>query len=205
MKFERSSLHIDGRNVGVDVTTLTTHGTGHGKEKKPTLRFDKVVARVNERLRAAAGACAPSGVTVLVTLTAPIKLASRTAIAINDTLRTLVAHSAEEPHASLTGLGNRVRIQIVAHGLTSAPRFLGFAHNPGTDPRLLFNLTRELLDLATATARRRASARGLVVMCSRNSACLDTYRHIWAQLSPAIKTRKILMVFSDGRAELLAP
>ncbi len=203
MKFERSSLHIDGRTVGVDVTTLTTHGRGHGKEKKPTLRFDKVVARVTERLQAAAGACAPSGVTVLVTLTAPIKLASRTAIAIDDTLRALVVHSADEPHASLTGLGNRVRIQIVAHGLTSAPKFLGFAHNHGTDPRLLFNLTRELLDLANATARRRASARGLVVMCPRNSACLDAYRHIWAQLTPAIKRHKVLMVFGDGRAELL--
>ena len=203
MTLEPSSLMIDGRRVAVDVTTLTQHGAGHGKEKKPELRFDKVVARVTERLQAAAAGCTPAGVTVIVTLTAPIKVAARTTIAIEDTLRAVVVHSAAEPRASLTGLGNRVRIQVVAHGIKSAPKLITFVHNPGTDPRLLFNMTREMLDLAKATARRGANTRGLVVMCARNSKCLDAYRHIWTQLATTAKARKVLIVFSDGRAELL--
>jgi hypothetical protein len=202
MTFERSSLAIDGRKVAVDVTTLTRYGTGQGKEATPRLRFDKVVVRVTERLQAAAAGCAPAGVTVIVTLTAPIKVAARTAIAIEDTLRALAVHSAAEPHASLTGLGNRVRIQFVTHGITGAPRLITFVHNPGTDPRLFVNMTRELLDLTSATARRRAT-RGIVVMTARNSACLDVYRYIYSQLRGATNARKILMVFGDGRAELL--
>jgi hypothetical protein len=203
LKLERSSLAIDGRKVAVDVTTLPRHGSGHGKETPPRLRFDKVVLRVTERLQAAAAGCAPAGVTVIVTLTAPIKVAARTAIAIEDTLRALVAHRAAEPHASLTGLGNRVRIQFVKHRITGAPKLITFVHNPGTDPRLFVNMTREMLDLAKATARRRANARGLVVMCPRNSVCLDAYRYIYSQLRGATTAAKILMVFSDGRAELL--
>lgn len=203
MKFERSSLHIDGRTVGVDVTTLTTHGRGHGKERKPTLRFDKVVARVNERLQAALSADVPGGVMVVFTLTAPIRLAAKTAVAMEAKIRTLIARSTAEPQARFGIHGNHVRMQLVKRGLKTTPALIGFVHNHGTDPRLLFNLTRELLDLANATARRRASARGLVVMCPRNSACLDAYRHIWAQLTPAIKRHKVLMVFGDGRAELL--
>lgn len=203
MKFERSHLHIDGRNVGVDVATLTRHGAGHGKEATPRLRFDKVVVRVTAQLQAALGPRVPRGVTVLFTLTAPIRQAAKTTAAIEAKALALLARAAADGHTSFTRHGNRIQLQVVTHGLARAPKVIGFVHNPGTAPTLLFNITRELLDLAAATTRRRANTRGLVIMTARHSACLDACRHIYAQLLPATNARKILMVFSDGRAELL--
>lgn len=204
MNFERDHLYIDRRIVDVDATTLPLHGTGHGKETKPALCVDKVVTRVTERLQAAAAGCVPNGVTVVVTLTAPIKVASQTVAAIEDTLMALVEHSADEPSASLTGLGNKIQMQFVTHGLKGAPKLITFAHNPATKPALLVNLTREMLDLAKATARRRPNARGIVVACGRKSTCIGAYRHIWSQFARATTARKILMIFKDERAELLS-
>lgn len=204
MNFERDHLYIDGRIVDVDATTLPLHGTGHGKETKPALRVDKVVTRVTERLQAAAAGCVPAGVTVVVTMTAPIKVAAQTTIAIEDTLVELIAHKGDEPRATLTGLGNKVQMQVVSHGLKAAPKLITLVHNPATKPQLLINLTREMLDLATATAKRRATARGVVIACGRKSTCIDAYRTIWSQLARATKTNKILMLFKDDRAELLS-
>ena len=200
---ERDFLLVDGRKVAVDVATLTRHGSGTGKETKPQLRFDRVVVRVNTRLQAALENSVPSGVTVLFALTAPIRLAAKTAAAMEDRIHALLGRRSAERHDTFTIHRNRIRIQLVKHGLRRTPKLIGFVHNRDTDPRLLFNMTREWLDLARVTARRPANARGLVVVSTRSSACLDAYRYIHSQLPAAANSRKILMVFGDGRAELL--
>lgn len=205
MKFERDRLEIRGRTVDVDATTLPVRGSSHGKETKPRLRFDKVVVRVTERLRAAAGDAAPSGVTVLLTLTAPIRVAAKTAAVIEERMRAVLERRAAAQCARYTILGNHVRVQVVTHGIPNAPKLISFVHDPETNPRLLFDMTQEALDLAKATAQRRPSARILVVECARSRACLETYRHIWTLLSSVTTTQEVLMVFHDGRAESLTP
>lgn len=84
---------------------------------------------------------------------------------------------------------------------------IGFVHNPDTDPPLLLDMTRELLELFSAEAGRRASRlagdRWLVVISARGIACLEAYRYIHSQLRMATDFQKILMVFGDGRVETL--
>jgi hypothetical protein len=203
MEFERDRLVFRGRSVDVDATRLPVRGSRHGKETKPRLRFDKVVVRVTERLRAAAGDAAPSGVTVLLSLTAPIKVPAKTAAMIEERMRAVLARRPTAACARYTILGNYVRVQVVTHGIPNAPKLISFVHDPETNPRLLFDMTQEALDLAKATAQRRPGAHVLVVKCARSSACLETYRHIWTLLSPVTTTLQALMVFHGGRAESL--
>src|SRR5258708_91697 len=64
---------VGGKRVAVDITTLKRRGTGEGHAAKPRLRFDKVATRLIERLQATLGEIVPDGVTVLLTITAPIR------------------------------------------------------------------------------------------------------------------------------------
>ena len=84
---------------------------------------------------------------------------------------------------------------------------IGFVHNSDTDPLLLLNMTRELLELISAEAGRRtmgpAGDRWLVVISAGEISCLEAYRYIYSQLRMASDFKKILMVFGNGRVEVL--
>src|SRR5579862_5435604 len=75
---------VAGKRVAVDITTLKKRSTGQGKSAKLRLRFDKVATRLLERLQGALGQTVPDGIAVLVTVTAPIRLASKTAAALEE-------------------------------------------------------------------------------------------------------------------------
>src|SRR5881396_2477929 len=79
-----ASIIVAGKRVAVDITTLKWRGTGQGNAAKPRLRFDKVATRLIERLQATLGKTVPDGMTVLLTITAPIRLPSKTAAALED-------------------------------------------------------------------------------------------------------------------------
>jgi hypothetical protein len=85
---------------------------------------------------------------------------------------------------------------------------IGFVHNSDSDPLVLLNMTRELLEVISAEAGRRtprpAGQRWLVVIGAVDISWLEAYRHIYSQLRVATDFKKILMVFGDGRVELLA-
>jgi 6-phosphogluconolactonase/glucosamine-6-phosphate isomerase/deaminase len=84
---------------------------------------------------------------------------------------------------------------------------IGFVHNSDSDPLLLLNMTRELLELISGEAGRGATTlagdRWLVVICARGSSCLEAYRYIYSELRMATDFKKILMVFGDGRVGTL--
>lgn len=84
---------------------------------------------------------------------------------------------------------------------------IGFVHNSDSDPLLLLNMTRELLELISAEtgwlAPRRAGERWLVVTSAGGISCLEAYRYIYSQLRMATDFKKILMVFGDGRIGML--
>ena len=83
---------------------------------------------------------------------------------------------------------------------------IGFVHNPDSDPRLLLNLTRELLGLLSAADGRRAPRltgdRWLLLITGETS-CLEAYRYVYSQLRAVTAFKKILMVFDDGRVGVL--
>jgi hypothetical protein len=200
-------IRVAGKRVAVDITTLKRRGTGQGNAAKPRLRFDKVVTRLIERLQATLGDTVPDGVTVLLTITAPIRLPSKTVASLEGKIQTLLGRGSPGREEKDTIHGNRVQIRLLRGESERAPKMIGFVHNSDTDPRLLFNMTRGLLELIRAEAGRRAPRpagdRWLVVKSAGGISCLDAYRYIYSQLRMATNFKKILMVFDDGRVGML--
>lgn len=170
----------------------------------PQLRFDKVVVRVAERLRAGVGPSVPRGRVVIITVTAPIRQAAKTAAALEQRLRARLASSPSRRVVRLTICGNRIGV-----GIESAPRALAspvvlFVHNPGTDARVLLAMTR-----AWASWLRRHGRRTAAKDMSHRSPCayspgaMDAYRHLASTLGPTTTGGTLSIVFADGRKERL--
>ena len=202
-----SYIMVAGKRVAVDITTLERRGTGQGNAAKPRLRFDKVATRLLERLQATLGEAVPDGMTVLLTITAPIRLPSKTAASLEDKIQTLLQRGSPGRDEKEMIHGNGVQIRLLRGESERAPKMVGFVHNSDSDPLLLLNMTRELLELISAVAGRQASSlagdRWLVVISAGEISCLEAYRYIYSQLRMATDFKKILMVFGDGRVEML--
>jgi hypothetical protein len=202
-------MTVAGKRVAVDITTLERRGTGQGNAAKPRLRFDKVPTRLIERLQATLGETVPDGMTVLLTITAPIRLPSKTAASLEDKIQTLLRRGSPGRDAKDTIHGNRVQIRLLRDESERAPKMIGFVHNSYSDPLLLLNMTRDLLELISAEAGRRALTSRLagdrwpVVISAGGISCLEVYRYIYSQLRMATDFKKILMVFGDGRVGML--
>jgi len=200
-------LTVAGKRVAVEITTFKRHGNVQRNPAKPRLRFDKVVTRLMERQQAALGKTVPDGMTVLLTITAPIRLPSKTAASLEDKIQTLLGRRSVGRDVKGTIHGNRIRIRLLRDESGRAPKMIGFVHNSDSDPLLLLNMTRELLESISAEAGRRAPRhrgdRWLVVISAEGISCLEAYRYIYAQLRMATDFKKILIVFADGRVGTL--
>jgi len=200
-------LMVAGQRVAVDIATLKRRGTSQGNAAKPHLRFDKVATRLVERLQATVGETVPGGMTVLLTITAPIRLPSKTAASLEDKIQALLGRGSPGRDEEDTIHGNRVRIRLLRGGPERAPRMIGFVHNSDSDPVPLLNTTRALLELISAEAGRRtpglAGDRWLVVTSAAGGSWLEAYRYIYSQLRMATAFDKVLMVFGDGRVGML--
>ena len=180
---------VAGKRVAVDLITLKRRGTGQPNAAKPRLRFDNVATRFIERLQATLGETVPDGMTVLLTITAPIRLPSKTAASLEDKIQTLLGRGSPGRDKKETVHGNRVQIRLLRDEAERAPKMIGFVHNSDSDPLLLLNMTRELLELISAEARRRAPRlagdRWLVVISAGGISCLEVYRYIYSHLRMA--------------------
>jgi hypothetical protein len=142
---EQRSFPRATKSLGIDPAALKLPGPRDADSAKLGLRFDKVAARLLDRLQAAVTETAPGGVTVLLTITAPIRLPSKTASALEDKIQTLLAAGPGPRDYQDSIHGNRVRIRVLKHGIEQAPKTIGFVHNPGSDPLLLFDIAQEAL------------------------------------------------------------
>jgi len=235
-------LEVAGKRVAVGIRALKRRGNGQGSAGKPGLRFDKVVNRLMERLQANLGDSVPDGVTVLVAVTAPIRLPSKTAAALEDKIQTVVGRGAGGRDEKSTIHGNRVRIRLLRVKSGRAPKMIGFVHDSDSDPLVLLDMTSELLQVipcppdsfsavggepaglqdarrgserlnqpstglvsgeAGGRARGLAGDRWLVVICAGGSSWLEAYRYIYSQMRRTTDFQRILMVFGDGRVEVV--
>jgi hypothetical protein len=105
------------------------------------LRFDKVVVQLLSNLRNSVSNNIPKDTTVLLTITAPIKLPSKTEFElykrILDSLNSEVRHKDQKS----TVFQNKICIRTIDVPINQAMNFVGFVHNPGCD-------SKQLLDLA---------------------------------------------------------
>ena len=85
---------------------------GQGKDAKPRLRFDKVATRLIERLQATLVETVPQGMTVLLTITAPIRLPSKTTASLEEKTQSLLARGSSGRDEKATIHGNRVRMRL---------------------------------------------------------------------------------------------
>jgi hypothetical protein len=171
------------------------------------LRFDKVATRLTERLQATLGETVPNGMTVSLTITAPIRLPSKTAAGLEEKIRTLLERGSLGRDRKTTIHGNRVQIRLLRDGSERAPKMIALVHNSDSDPLLLLNMTRELLELMSGEAGRRATTRAgdrwLVLISTGELSGLEAYRYIYSQLRMVTDFKKILIVFRDGRVGTL--
>lgn len=209
----RAFITVGRKRVAVDVTTLKPRGPAQGDTTKPRLRFDKVATRLMERLQTTLGKTVPDGMTVLLTITAPIRLASKTAAALEQKIQTLLGRGSPGGDEKDMIYGNHVRIRLLKDKSQGAPRMIGFVHNAETDPLLLMSMTLELLEVMSAGASKRAmkigvrpglgNDRWLAVISARGASCLEAYRYIYSRLRGATDFKKILLVFGDGGVGVL--
>jgi hypothetical protein len=175
------------------------------KVAPPRLRFDRVVLRVFRDLRAALEDAVPSGVTVVVTLTAPIRLASKTTAAIEAYVRKLLEKRSSRAPATRTIEANEVRIQVIRGDETATSALIGFVHNRDSDPTVLFRLTRALLQCAQSIT---PESRVLRVEMHDEPRWIKTYAHVCAGVFAPSGFERILLVGADGKevpVESIAP
>ena len=75
-------LKIAGKRIAVEVRITKQRIAERGGLTKPRLRFDRVALGFVRRLQAALSASVPDGRTLIVTITAPIRVPSKTAAAL---------------------------------------------------------------------------------------------------------------------------
>ncbi|QCI67953.1 hypothetical protein [Phreatobacter stygius] len=202
-------LTIAGTRIAVEVAVIEPGFAGPGDPTKPRLRFDRVVLRTIGRLQAGLSQAVPEGEAVIVTITAPIRLAARTAAALEDRIRSCLARRSAPVEVDDMVHGNQVRIRLVKGVPAGLSKLIGFVHNPGSDPAVLLELTQSLLQHIGAAAARRPPAtfagdRWLVVAHDDGLPHIEAYRHVGSQLAISTRFEKILMVLAGGRVETLA-
>jgi hypothetical protein len=109
--------------------------------------MDKGVGQVtgwlNDELREAI----PRGTTVLVAFVAPIRLARKTVAFLTPLIGALLMRKATRRDERHTVLANRVRVRVVRHGATRAPRLVAFAHSANRDADALLTASETALGL----------------------------------------------------------
>jgi len=201
-------LTIAGRRIAVEVTTTKQRIADRSGLTTPRLRFDRVALRFVRRLQEALSASVPDGRTLILTITAPIRVPAKTAAALEDNIRTRLARQSAQGEAKHTIHGNQIRVRLVKDGSGRTTKVIGFVHNPDSDPDVLFDITVSLIERIGAKARKSgltgsAGERWLVLAGDDRFSQMETYRQVYAQLSIPTGFKKILMVLADGRIETL--
>lgn len=109
------------------------------------LRFDRVALRFVESLQASLGATIPDGRTLVVTITAPIRLPAKTAAALEANIRRNLARGRAGLEIRETIHGNRVTARLLGGRLPGNVSVIGFVHNPEPDLEVLFAAMQALL------------------------------------------------------------
>jgi hypothetical protein len=101
--------------------------------------------RLVDRLKDGVADAVTPGTTVLVTITAPIRLASKTTASVEAKIRTLLNRGSQRRDTRLMVHGNRVRIRIVRSGSKRAPKLIGLVHNAELNSRTLIDIAERSL------------------------------------------------------------
>lgn len=113
--------------------------------KQRGLRFDKVALRLVAQMQAELRDDVPIGKTVLVTVSAPIRLPGKTANALEERIRQWLTSPSNAAEFQETINGNRARVRLVIRTSSGTPNVLGFVHNPDVDTTALLSSVESAL------------------------------------------------------------
>ncbi len=109
------------------------------------LRLDQVVIRVLDDLRRCVDARATQDLTVVLTLTAPIRRPSKLVVALEREIAELLKSDAGGLERSAFLDGNRVELRLVEHAPGRGHKLVGLVHNSDVDPARLLALAEQWL------------------------------------------------------------
>jgi len=196
-------LTVAGKRIALVATAIESRVARRAKVTKPRLRFDRVALGLVDRLRSALCRSVPDGRTAIVTITAPIRLPSRTAIAMEEKIRKLLATRAAPARLTGTIHGNEIQVHLLKGGTGRTARLIGFVHNPDSDPTILIDLARSLL-ARIGPGERAAGRRWLVIASGDGPVTLETCRHVCSQLGVRTVFERTLVVLPGGQVATLS-
>ncbi|MDQ2859314.1 MAG: hypothetical protein M3T55_01005 [Pseudomonadota bacterium] len=201
-------LTIAGERIAVEVTAIGEGTAARGALTKPRLRLDRVAVGLVGRLQAALSASVPDGEAVILTVTAPIRLPSKTAGELQGKIGDWLARRSAPAEIKETIGGNRIRVCFVKGVSRRMPKVIGLVHNPDSDPDVLLGLTQSLLLHIGAAADRRppdkfTGDRWLVVADEDGLSHIETYRRVCSQLCVSTDFKRILIAPAGGQIEIL--
>ena len=199
---------LAGKRIAVEVAAIKQGIAERSDLTKPRLRFDRVALRLVGGLQAALSEFVPDGEAAVVTVTAPIRLPSKTVAALASKVRECLARRSAQVEVKETIYGNQIRVRLVKGASRRMSKVIGFVHNPDSDPEVLLSLTQSLLQHIGAAADKRPPAnfsgdRWLVVANEDGPSFIETYRYVYSQLAISTDFEKVLMVLAGGRVETL--
>jgi hypothetical protein len=109
------------------------------------LRFDRVVVRTLGNLRAYVNDRVSVGRTVVLTLTAPIKMPARTVAALQSEIDALLRAGAAKGDRVGTVFGNSFRLRLAKHNSSRNHAIIGLVHNRDIDSKRLADSAQQWL------------------------------------------------------------
>jgi len=132
----------------IDVSHLIATGRlppSGGDNPLPRLRSDTVARRVMSGLQQSLNDAIPDGVTIILTISAPVRVPAATVKAIDQRLRReFLSRSAEQDFRESV-LGNDVHVRIVNQSRPGAPKLVASVCNPEPSPIGLLDLIEAYL------------------------------------------------------------
>lgn len=119
--------------------------TGGSTVSKMGLRFDRVALRLLDRLRSAVAARPQRGLTVVLALTAPIRIPGKTAAALEQEVVTLLQTGGAGTEWSATINGNRAELRLVEQTSSRSRGLVGFVHNADVPSARVLDLAEQWL------------------------------------------------------------
>jgi len=107
-------------------------------KRQHRLRFDKVALGLIARLQATLCDHVPGGQTLLVSVSAPIRLPAKTAAEMDERIRRWLAGVVEPSEFRCTINGNEIHVRLVSGAPHRSSNVLVFVHNPEVDTAALF-------------------------------------------------------------------
>jgi hypothetical protein len=193
-------LGIAAERVALVVTAFASRAPRRTTLSRPRLRFDRGALRLIERLRTALSGSVPEGSTVVVTVTAPIRVPSRTTSALQEKIRRALTTRTAPARIAGAIHGNDIQVHILKGGSSRTTRLIGFVHNPDSDPTILIDVTRAVLERLGA-GERTAGSRWLVIASEDRALPIEVCRHVCSQLGVAAVFGRVLAVLPGGRVE----